>query len=124
MTMEGNELITLFLGGGGLGALWALGRWYIKERMQHELDRRSWEREVEKRRDELRMRMVEHEQQAMNEVFRRFGRLSDRMADLIFELTLERPPVGDQPHETQSGGALTAGSQSGHESETGAIHAQ
>jgi hypothetical protein len=122
--MEGNELITLFLGGGGLGALWAMARWYIKERMQHELERRTWEREVEKRRDELRMRMVEHEQQAMNEVFRRFGRLSDRMADLIFELTLERPPGGDNPQETRAGGALASGPQPGNESETGVIHAQ
>ena len=87
--MEGNELVTLFLGGGGLGALFAVARWYLKERMQRELDRRSWEQEVQKRRDELRTRQLEHEQQAINAVFERFGRLSDRMSDLIFELMLE-----------------------------------
>lgn len=87
--MEGQDLVTLFLGGGGLGALWALARWYLKERMQQQLDERTWQQEVQKRRDELRMERLRYEQQAMNEVFTRFGQLSERMSALIFRLALD-----------------------------------
>lgn len=102
--MEGNELVTLFLGGGGLGALFALVRWYLKERMQRELDRRAWEQEMQQRRDELRMRQSEHEQQAINAVFERFGRLSDRMADLIFQLMIEHSSGKSPDKEPSHGG--------------------
>ena len=95
--MEGQDLVTLFLGGGGLGALWALARWYLKERMQQQLDERTWRQEVQKRRDELRMERLRYEQQAMNEVFTRFGQLSERMSALIFRLALDVAEDGQVP---------------------------
>lgn len=101
--MDDNNLMTLLLGGGGLGAAWALIRWYLKERMQQELDTRTQRHELQKRGDELRMRKLEHEQEAMNQVFARFSELSARMADLIFELALEKPSVP----ETRGAGAGT-----------------
>ncbi|WP_428267368.1 hypothetical protein [Haliangium sp.] len=92
--MEQQNLVTLLLGGGGLGALWALMRWYLKERLQRDLDRQNWEQEVQKRRDELRMTKLKYEQEAMRDVFQRFGELSDRMSELILELAL--PPQADK----------------------------
>jgi hypothetical protein len=91
--MESSDLVTLFLGGGGLGAAWAMVRWYLKERMQRSLDEVRMRQEVQHRRDELAVRKLEHEQKAMSDVFDRLGNLSDRLADLIFELAVERRPT-------------------------------
>ncbi|ACY14179.1 hypothetical protein [Haliangium ochraceum] len=93
--MEEQSLVTLLLGGGGLGAVWALARWYLKERLQRELDRQTWQQEVQKRRDELRMAKLDYEQTAMREVFARFGELSDRMSELILELALPQDAGGE-----------------------------
>lgn len=96
--MEEQSLVTLLLGGGGLGALWAMARWYLKERLTQEIEERQWKQQMQQRRDELRMMKLQYEQEAMKEVFTRFGHLSDRMAELILELALERDiePGGDR----------------------------
>lgn len=88
--MEETSLVTLLLGGGGLGALWTMARWYLKERLTQEIEERHWKQQMQQRRDELRTMKLQYEQEAMKEVFTRFGHLSDRMADLILELALER----------------------------------
>lgn len=99
--MEEQSLVTLLLGGGGLGALWAMVRWYLKERLTQEIEERQWKQQMQQRRDELRMMKLQYEQEAMKEVFTRFGHLSDRMAELILELALERDtePGGDRDAE-------------------------
>ncbi len=94
--MEEQSLVTLMLGGGGLGAAWAIARWYLKERLQRDLDRQTWQQQVQQRRDELRMAKLDYEQTAMREVFARFGELSDRMSELILDLAL--PPDARAHH--------------------------
>lgn len=93
--MEEQSLVTLILGGSGLGAVWAIARWYLKEKLQRDLDRQAWRQEVQKRRDELFMAKLRYEQEAMREVFSRFGLLSERMSQLILELALDRATEAD-----------------------------
>ncbi|GAB4567247.1 MAG: hypothetical protein Tsb0020_19600 [Haliangiales bacterium] len=119
--MEEQSLVTLMLGGGGLGAAWAIARWYLKERLQRDLDRQTWQQQVQQRRDELRMAKLDYEQTAMREVFARFGELSDRMSELILDLALPpsaraRPPEGDD----RAAPAANAATKRGRSPATGA----